>query len=500
MTRLFFTVFVLLVSAVLCAEPMKVRVGIFEIPGYQMRDEQGNLSGYEHEYLAEIAQIVDFQYEYVDGTWSECLTRLQKGEIDLLGYMLKTPEREAVLDFPYLDSGYSYGTLVTLKSNKKLAPDSPQDYIGLKVACTLGSAVKGIFDEYTSRTAITYTPVIRYYQSDMEQGLRNGEYDAIVQPDMLLPSDFRVLLRFTPRPFYFATTKGNKKVLDSLNYALGRIKLTRPAFEESLREKYYSQPESHEVMFSDMEQRILGGDKTLRVVYDPNMMPIDAFDEKLQKTTGVSGRILDIVAQKSGLKFQYIRAKDYDDCVRKLTSGEADILSGHIGQDVVFPNGGYSVSYASSPLVLIKRLDTNLEKYPDPVIAIPGKYQSFVDRYPTRFPFSRKVYLNVPTDCLDAVNNGTAQLSVLNLYMALHHIGKTYPKLMIAGNIGSICLTALRLLPESDRKFRRFSIGVFCLFLRKKCKRYSCLPIQSLFGANCLIAEESPYSRPLCLC
>ena len=71
-----------------------------------------------------------------------------------------------------------------------------------------------------------YIPV----QNDREQleKLRSGEADAVLWSDLALEDDMRQIVRFSPNPFYFATTKGNNQLTARLSSAIAEISRRTP--------------------------------------------------------------------------------------------------------------------------------------------------------------------------------------------------------------------------------------------------------------------------------
>ena len=82
-------VMLLAVPAAVCAEDGEtetntLRVGWHEVP-YFITDENGRKSGYTYDYQCKLAAYTGWDYEYVEGTYSELLQKLMDGEIDMLG-------------------------------------------------------------------------------------------------------------------------------------------------------------------------------------------------------------------------------------------------------------------------------------------------------------------------------------------------------------------------------------------------------------------------------
>ena len=55
--------------------------------------------GAGYEYLQKISYITGWKYEYVYGSFKECLDMLADGEIDILGNVSYTPERAESIDY-----------------------------------------------------------------------------------------------------------------------------------------------------------------------------------------------------------------------------------------------------------------------------------------------------------------------------------------------------------------------------------------------------------------
>ncbi len=70
--------------AILADEPLTVRVGAFENPPKIFTDESGTFSGFWPDLVNYIASQEGWQIEWVHGTWTQCLEKLERNEIDVL--------------------------------------------------------------------------------------------------------------------------------------------------------------------------------------------------------------------------------------------------------------------------------------------------------------------------------------------------------------------------------------------------------------------------------
>jgi len=78
-----------------------IRVGIYANPPLIFRETGGPPQGIYVDILQHVARQEDWTLEYVDGTWEQCLTRLEQGRIDLLVAIGYSAERSRRFDFSH---------------------------------------------------------------------------------------------------------------------------------------------------------------------------------------------------------------------------------------------------------------------------------------------------------------------------------------------------------------------------------------------------------------
>lgn len=86
-------------AAVSADDSLTVRVGIYENSPKIFTDEEGNASGFWPDIIEYIAAEEGWQIDYVPGSWTECLDRLESGEIDVMPDVAYTEERGELYDF-----------------------------------------------------------------------------------------------------------------------------------------------------------------------------------------------------------------------------------------------------------------------------------------------------------------------------------------------------------------------------------------------------------------
>ncbi len=88
------------VGAVVSADDgIIVKVGVYENQPKIFSDEAGNVSGFWADVIEYIAAEEDWTIEWVHGTWTECLQKLEYNEIDIMPDVAYSAERDELFDF-----------------------------------------------------------------------------------------------------------------------------------------------------------------------------------------------------------------------------------------------------------------------------------------------------------------------------------------------------------------------------------------------------------------
>ena len=202
----------------------KVRVGFFAMDGYHMMDEAGNKSGYGYDVLRLMARYWDVDYEYVgyDKGWSETQQMIEDGKIDMGTSARKTPEREERFDYSR-PIGNNECMMTVRSDNDTVIVQDYATYNGLRVAMLNGNTRNADFEEFAAEKHFSYVPVYFNLVSDMENALQTGQVDAIVSSSMRATKNERVVERFNNEEIYIIVKKGNRELLDKINYAIDQM-------------------------------------------------------------------------------------------------------------------------------------------------------------------------------------------------------------------------------------------------------------------------------------
>jgi len=118
-----------------------------------------------------------------------------------------------------------------------------------------------------------------------------------------------------------------------------------------------------------------------------NWKPLSIIEDNRMK--GIMGDYLDIVAKRTNLKFEFVRADSWHDALQRFQRKEIDLLPGVGSSPQEVALGSISNMYAKYPMVIVTDDSftylENLNDLKDKVIAVPKYYTSYnfiVKNYP----------------------------------------------------------------------------------------------------------------------
>lgn len=432
-----------------------VKVGFPIQQGLTGIDEKGNYSGYTYDYLKEIAQYTGWAYEFVEvpGTIDEQLTALmqmlENGEIDILGAMNYNAQLSEIYDFPSSNYGNAYYVIAVKQDEDRIDEYNFVEYTGLRIA--LLSQAKNSnekFFQYAKLNGIDYKIV--WCEDDVEQykKVNNGEADALLSIDLSLEASFRPITKFSPSPFYFATTKGNTRIVNELNQAITYIAQTNPMLQTTLYNRYFSRS-NNRLILNSQEKSYIQDHPVIKVLVHDGFGPIQYYNES-GEIRGVARDLLLSIAEKAGLKVEFIYANTYDAFENGLTSGEADlILSIQYDYDTALRrNLLLSNPYLETESVLVVHEGLSASE-------LGGKKKAVYkgDRKENE-DAAQVIYYDSSEACLQAVETGECDYTYANNYTASYYQRKNrHEHTIIYPQTGSDSIKySIGILHKSDKQ------------------------------------------------
>lgn len=332
-----------------------IKVGYYGYDSFLSVDGNNGYSGYSYEFLKDIGEYTGWEYEFVYGTLEECLARLENGEIDLMTSLQKTPERIDKFAYSQNYVGMIYSVLCVDQNREDIYYEDFAKFNGMTVGVLRGSNIERNLDEYA---VANYFYVKKEHFDDLHDmfiALHEGRVDAVVASTFATIGQGKVVARFKPQPGFFLARKENQALINNIDNACNRIFADNLQYRETLQDKYYGSSPAFQLSFTREEVEFIKSQPKLKVAYDPNWQPVAYDDEEDGRVKGIAVDFLQIVSDKTGLKFSFIKTENYKNFSKIITSKEADLICGFdkVTGDGRFYNLGLSKVYLELPLSFI---------------------------------------------------------------------------------------------------------------------------------------------------
>ncbi len=396
-----------------------VKVGWFASDGVHQIDPDGTLSGYDYEWLQAIAQQNNWDYEFHFGSFAECYKWLKDGDIDLIGIMNKTPDREKIFDFSRINIGIEQCCLFANKDNSKFEYEDFHNFENMIIGIEEGTLQSEMLKIYADTSHFNYSTKIYPTLNDAQLALKNNEIDALLASNTDVIRGFKTIAQFNPIPFYFATTKGNTEVLNGLNFAMDKIMTYNPNFNNFLYAKYFNQTGSEKIVFSSKEVEYINKNPEILVLIDPIWYPIESFNETTYSFNGIIPDLLDEISKRSGLKFSYIDSKSSVKALEKISVKSSVSTITSISFDYKWANEN-NVNITQPIISIPIQMVQNSHKKPESVALVSRDYISNMVKM--KYPELTPVYYDNMVECINAVKNGKADVTFMNDLEAEYYV------------------------------------------------------------------------------
>ena len=392
-------------------ENKTVRVGYFPYANFQEGSSGEHKQGVGYEYLQKISYITGWKYEYVYGSFKECLDMLADGEIDILGSVSYTPERAEAISF----SDYAEGTerywIYTREDHLNLTDGDLKQLNGCRIGVEDGSYQKKFLEKWLDSNQLHAEIVVCKGYDEIIKKQDADELDAFVIPALSVDSDFIAIANIGVSDCYFGVSKSRPDLLKELNSALEEINNTKTDYSSKLYARYEGKAAINYALNMEEKQWLAAHENTIRVGYLKDNLPFCG--EEDGKLTGILGTVLETVQKKYEITIKAVPCSTGIQMNEALQAGEIDI-AGPIIQDfytqeqfqVVLTDKIFDIT----PVVIYKGND-----YSSSLSAIAATETSLYSELMVSllFPDAEIKQYDTQEECLEAVANGKVGATVI---------------------------------------------------------------------------------------
>ena len=393
------------------SENKVVRVGYFPSVNFQEGGPEEQKRGAGYEYLQKISYITGWEYEYVYGSFKECMNMIKDGEIDLLGDVAYIPEREAYFDYSSYTQGKEKYWIYTDEEHADLADGDMQKLNGCSICVVDGSHQKTILREWLDRNNIKAQVVPCKSYIEMSAKMSADQVEAVVIPRLSAKSDSIPVAYIGSDECYFGVSKFRPDILEELNAALEEINNVEFDYSGRLYARYEESSAVNNALNVEEKQWLEAHENTIRVGYLEDNLPFCS--GKSGKLTGILGTVLDTVSQRYGITVKstpYITGEQLNEA---LQAGEIDI-AGPVIQNFDVQEEFSIVStddiFNITPVVIYRGNDYNksLEIIATTETSVYSKIMVSL-----LFPEAEIRQYDTQEDCLRAVDDGEAGCTII---------------------------------------------------------------------------------------
>ena len=399
-----------------------VRIGSFE-DTFDYIDKNGVRRGYGYELLQALAGYTGWKFEYVKCDWSNCFDKLENGEIDIMGDISYTDEREQRMLFSDEAMGEEKYILYADWSNMDLGMSDFKSMDGKRVGVLMDTEPEIMLTEWENKNSIHTEHVNVNNNDDVEKKLANHEIDAFVSLEESTWSEQGIssVTTIGKSGIYFAINKERSDIKTELDWAMRKLDQDSPFFKADLYKKYFTL--EYRQILTGEEKSWVEEHGNIRIGFLSNDPAVFSLDEKTGKFTGMLAEYVSYAKDCLGnqkLKFNIQEYNDYDEMIQALQEREIDMIF-YTGRNPCFAEEkGYALTNTAWTYSLMAVTDEeNFDEHNVYKVAVPKEKEALKQHIAFCYPQWELVDCDSLDDAADMILNEKADCFLMGASQAM---------------------------------------------------------------------------------
>ena len=399
-----------------------VRIGSFE-DTFDYIDKNGVRRGYGYELLQALAGYTGWKFEYVKCDWSNCFDKLENGEIDIMGDISYTDEREQRMLFSDEAMGEEKYILYADLSNMDLGMSDFKSMDGKRVGVLMDTEPEIMLTEWENKNGIHTEHVNVNNNDDVEKKLANHEIDAFVSLEESVWSEQGIssVTTIGKSGIYFAINKERSDIKTELDWAMRKLDQDSPFFKADLYKKYFTLEYSQ--ILTGEEKSWVEEHGNIRIGFLSNDQAVFSLDEKTGKFTGMLAEYVSYAKDCLGnqkLEFNIQEYNDYDEMIQALQEREIDMIF-YTGRNPCFAEEkGYALTNTAWTYSLMAVTDEeNFDEHNVYKVAVQKEKEALKQHIAFCYPQWELVDCDSLDDAADMVLNEKADCFLMGASQAM---------------------------------------------------------------------------------
>ena len=397
-------------------------IGSFE-DTFDYIDKNGVRRGYGYELLQALAGYTGWKFEYVKCDWSNCFDKLENGEIDIMGDISYTDEREQRMLFSDEAMGEEKYILYADLSNMDLGMSDFKSMDGKRVGVLMDTEPEIMLTEWENKNGIHTEHVNVNNNDDVEKKLANHEIDAFVSLEESIWSEQGIssVTMIGKSGIYFAINKERSDIKTELDWAMRKLDQDSPFFKADLYKKYFTLEYSQ--ILTGEEKSWVEEHGNIRIGFLSNDPAVFSLDEKTGKFTGMLAEYVSYAKDCLGnqkLKFNIQEYNDYDEMIQALQEREIDMIF-YTGRNPCFAEEkGYALTNTAWTYSLMAVTDEeNFDEHNVYKVAVPKEKEALKQHIAFCYPQWELVDCDSLDDAADMILNEKADCFLMGASQAM---------------------------------------------------------------------------------
>ena len=399
-----------------------VRIGSFE-DTFDYIDKNGVRRGYGYELLQALSGYTGWKFEYVKCDWSNCFDKLENGEIDIMGDISYTDEREQRMLFSDEAMGEEKYILYADLSNMDLGMSDFKSMDGKRVGVLMDTEPEIMLAEWENKNGIHTEHVNVNNNDDVEKKLANHEIDAFVSLEESIWSEQGIssITTIGKSGIYFAINKERSDIKTELDWAMRKLDQDSPFFKADLYKKYFTLEYSQ--ILTGEEKSWVEEHGNIRIGFQSNDPAVFSMDEETGKLTGMLAEYVSYAKDCLGnqkLEFNIQEYNDYDEMIQALQEREIDMIF-YTGRNPCFAEEkGYALTNTAWTYSLMAVTDEeNFDEHNVYKVAVQKEKEALKQHIAFCYPQWELVDCDSLDDAADMVLNEKADCFLMGASQAM---------------------------------------------------------------------------------
>ena len=371
-------------------------------------------SGWGYEYLQTLSYYAPaWNYEYVPGTFTELMDKLEAGEIDLMPNISYTPERAEKLLYSTNAQGTEHYYIYAKPSNDALTQGDPAALNGMTIGCNSGVIQTEAGMQWLSDEGVTCNYKFYSTGNELFDALSNDEVDAIIMNDTMSSEDAQPVFSVGESNYFLVTPKSRPDLMSQINAAMTSISAANPRYNYEVKTRYSVGNAGTSALTNTERSWLAARGNTIKFGYLDNVLPYST--ESGSELAGALTELINTLENQFEVKIEATAFQSNAELQDALANGAVDVIAPVYKDYWIAEQAGciQSASFASTALVALYS-SNDLDAALGSIAQAPAQLVNKAV-LGTRYPQANITEYADAVECIEAVKTGRAGCTIVSV-------------------------------------------------------------------------------------